>query len=503
MRITQILTNIEIPSCIREQDVVALTARADQIGKGTLFFLTEGVGYDRHRLLPFILAKRPLAIVCSDRSIQTDTDVPILFAENARKAYAEAYFRFCGLENMKMKLVAITGTNGKTTTATMLYKILRAENIKAGFIGTGKIQMNEETLSDSFYSMTTPDPEILYPTLKKMRENGCEVAIMEASSHALALHKLAPLFFDLAVFTNLSEEHMDFHGNMEAYYLAKKRLFFTAGHAILNIDDAHARRLSEECPCTVTRVGALFEGDVTAKSIERREGDKYTYIYKTAGPTFSVRLHPIGVHQIYNSMLALCAALHLGIAPCRARRAIEALEGIDGRLERIVSDEITVYLDYAHTPEALSSALRGLKEGKAASQRLWVIFGCGGERDRLKRPQMAKIAEALSDRTILTLDNCRGESPMQILHDTVRGFKNPKSARIISNREKAIHYAVHAMADSDILLIAGKGHEGYVIDKDGYHPFDERKITLDALKERKGGHTLLYENQTETTVYRR
>ncbi|MBQ8268153.1 MAG: UDP-N-acetylmuramoyl-L-alanyl-D-glutamate--2,6-diaminopimelate ligase [Clostridia bacterium] len=501
MKITEILTDIKIPDSIKDADVSALSASPQGIDEGTLFFLTEGVNYEKQRLLPFILAKKPIAVVTSDKNAVKDACVPILYAENARAAFAEAYFRFCGLDKSKMQYVAVTGTNGKTTTATMLYEILHAEGIKTGFIGTGRMHINGKTLSSPYYSMTTPDPEILYPALKEMDKAGCRAVVMEASSHALKLHKLSPLSFDIAIFTNLSEEHLDFHANMEDYYLAKRSLFRRAKHAVLNADDPYARRLAYECPCPVTRIGALFEGDVMAKSIEPRENGGFSYIYKTEGPTFSVDLKLCGTYQIYNSMLALCAAIRLGIPPYRARRAIERLDTVAGRLECIAKEPIAVYLDYAHTPNALLSTLKNLCDIRTEEKKIWTVFGCGGERDRSKRPKMASIAERLSDQVILTLDNCREESPMQILHDTVQGFQNPKSMRIVSNREKAIRYAVHAAADSDILLIAGKGHEDYTIDKDGYHPFDERKIVLDALKERKGGHTLLYENQTDKALH--
>ncbi len=502
MKITEILTEVSIPREIEDISVSSLTASAREIREGSLFFLTEGVHFEKKRILPFILAKRPSAVVTSDKSILADTDIPILYTENARACYAKAYFRFCGLEKSKMKYIAVTGTNGKTTTATMLYEILRAEGIKAGFIGTGRMHIDKKMLSAPFYSMTTPDPEILYPALKEMEDAGCEAVVMEASSHALALRKLAPLFFDIAIFTNLSEEHMDFHGSMEEYYLAKRSLFQSAGHAILNADDLYARRLARECPCPVTRVGALFEGEVMARSIRRREDEGFSYIYKTDGPTFSVELKPLGAYQIYNSMLALCAAIRLGIAPCRARAALESIPNVPGRLECITKEPITVYLDYAHTPEALLAALKSVREQRIGNGLLWIVFGCGGERDRSKRPKMARIAESLADRVILTLDNCRSESPMQILRDTARGFKGRDATRIISNREKAIRHAVRAMADSDILLIAGKGHENYTVDRNGYRPFDERKIVLDALKERKGGHTLIYENQIDEAAHR-
>ena len=502
MKIRELLPTLPLPDRIAALDAEALTDGIGHIDGKTLFFLTEGVSYEKKKLLPFILAKKPLAIVTSEEDMEQQTDVPIVYTDSVRRAYAEAYCRFCGLAESKMKLVAVTGTNGKTTTATMLAAILRHQRRKVGFIGTGRILSDGKAIASPYYSMTTPDPAILYPALKRMREDGCEAVIMEASSHALALEKLAPLHFDAAIFTNLSEEHLDFHRDMEEYYQAKARLFKMTETAFINTDDPYGKRLYRECTCQKVSIGALYEADIMAKSILGDGGTGASYIYKTAGPTFSVKLALSGTYQVYNSMLALAAAIWLGVPPCQARRAIESIRRVPGRLERITESRVKVYLDYAHTPEALRSSLTDIRKGLSRHQRLWLVFGCGGERDRKKRPEMARIAESLADRVILTLDNCRAESPMQILHDTVQGFAGIRSVRIISNREKAIRHALLAMDEKDTLIIAGKGHESYSIDKDGYHPFDERKIVLDALKERKGGHTLLYEDPTDTPLHR-
>ena len=495
MQIKDLLTDADIPSEAAHLSPTALTARAECITRGTLLFLTEGVSYDRSRLLPYILAKNPLAIVMNENTDFPQTGIPILRVQSVRRAYAEAYFRFCGLDKAKLKYIAVTGTNGKTTTAMMLQEILLQSGRKTGWIGTGKILCENFSLSPPFYAMTTPDPEILYPALAKMEEAGCEFVVMEASSHALALEKLSPIFFKLAIFTNLSAEHLDFHKTMERYFLAKAQLFLQSEIGILNNDDSYARRLANEAPCRIVRAGALYPSEVSLKGMEPNEYGGFSYMFKTDGPTFFVDLRLRGVYHVYNSALALCAAIALGIAPCAARRAIEGIAEIPGRMQKIADEDITVFLDYAHTPEALQSALKEAHAMRQNGQAIWLIFGCGGERDREKRPKMAKIAESLADHAILTLDNCRRESPMQILKDTAAGFHGKTSTRIISNRQKAIRHAILTMENGDILILAGKGHEAYNIDKAGYHPFDERKIVSDALKERKQGHTVLYEDQ--------
>ncbi len=494
MKISELLTDAAIPSDAATLIPQALTARADRITSSTLFFLTEGVSYDTERLLPYILAKNPLAIVINENMDSLKTKIPLLRVQSVRRAYAEAYFRFCGLDKAKLKYIAVTGTNGKTTTAMMLKEILTQSGHAVGWIGTGKILCKNESLCAPFYSMTTPDPEILYPALAKMEAEGCEFVVMEASSHALALEKLAPIRFALSIFTNLSAEHLDFHKTMERYYLAKAKLFFQSEVGIFNNDDPFARRLAQEAPCRALCAGAVYPAEVALKSIEQNEFHGYSYMFKTDTLAFFVDLKLRGVYHIYNSMLAIYAAITLGIAPREAKTAIESIAAIPGRMQRIGNEDIAVFIDYAHTPEALQSALREARAIKRGDRALWIIFGCGGERDREKRPKMAEIAEKLADHVILTLDNCRGESPIQILRDTAAGFHGRKSARIISNREKAIRHAILSMNDGDILIIAGKGHETYNIDKQGYHPFDETKIALDALKERKRGYTVLYEN---------
>ncbi len=497
MRITDLLEDAILSEETKNLCVRHLTANPRAVTRDSLFFLTEGVSFDKRRLLPYITAKRPAAIVLPLGAKDFCDEIPTVHAQNPRRALAQALFRFYGLSETRMKFVAVTGTNGKTTTATMLYHILKTEGVRVGFIGTGKILYGDIPLAPPFYSMTTPDPELLYPTLAKMEAAGCECIVMEASSHAIALEKLAPLRFAAAIFTNLSAEHLDFHKDMESYFETKARLFSQADLAIVNADDPYGRRLAASLPAEkLLTTGALFESDISARSIEDYGLRGCRFMYKSAGPSFFVHLCLSGIYQIYNAMPAIAAAISLGIPPCKARRAIEALTEISGRMECIASEDISVYIDYAHTPEALRSALCNAKKSLKKDGRLWLVFGCGGERDREKRPKMARIAEEEADRVILTLDNCRSESPLQILKEVRAGFLRG-GACIISNRSKAIRFAILSMQPKDTLIIAGKGHESYTVDKNGYRAFDERKIITDALKERKGGHTLLYENQAD------
>ncbi len=500
MRITELLPSAIVSDEAKDLAPKHLTANPRQITAESLFFLTEGVKYDKHRLIPYILSKRPMAIVLPIGAREDCGDVPIVYAHNLRRCFSEALARFYGLEKTKMKFIGVTGTNGKTTTATMLFGILKSEGMRVALIGTGQIIYENLVLAPPFYSMTTPDPELLYPTLAKIEENGCEFVVMEISSHAIALEKIAPLHFSIGIFTNLSAEHLDFHKTIEDYYQTKARLFSQTDLAIINADDPYGRRLAAHCPCQSLTTGSLYEGDVMARNVEDYGLAGCRFMYKSRGPAFFVHLKFAGLYQIYNAMPAIAAAIALGIPPCKARHAIEEQKEIKGRMECVSSEDVAVYLDYAHTPEALRSALRNAKEARAGSRMLWLIFGCGGERDRQKRPEMARIAQEGADRVILTLDNCRSEAPMQILKDACRGFVHRDRVRIISNRARAIRTAILSMHAGDTLIVAGKGNETYTVDKKGYHPFDERKIIADALKERKGGHTVLYENQADSAA---
>ena len=324
MNIQKLLKDAIIPKDIGAMQPKTLTSRIDEIDNQTLFFLTEGVSYDKRRLLPFILAKKPMAIVARKEDARALPNAAFIYHDNPRKALSHALFHFYGLDKMKTRLIAVTGTNGKTTTATMLFEILRSAKKGVGFIGTGRIQINDRSLSFPYYSMTTPDPELLYPILSKMNQENLEFAVMEASSHALTLEKLSPLSFEIGIFTNLSEEHLDYHKSMEDYYLAKARLFENTSLALINTDDVYGRRLSRELESkSVQTFGALYNADVTATNVQGTDTFRSRYTYKAETLSFSVELSLPGIYQIYNSLPAISAAIALGISPHEAQRAIE------------------------------------------------------------------------------------------------------------------------------------------------------------------------------------
>jgi UDP-N-acetylmuramoyl-L-alanyl-D-glutamate--2,6-diaminopimelate ligase len=315
-----------------------------------------------------------------------------------------------------------------------------------------------------------------------MEEEGCFAVVMEVSSHALALNKIDAIPFDYGVLTNLSSEHMDFHESLEDYYLTKKRLFELAKVSVFNVDDGYGRRAYKECLGKKISVGALFRGDVYASGITDRGFEGIGYLYHGRNFSFRMNLKTPGIYNVYNSLLAIAVATDLGEAPCRVKEALASFSGIDGRYE-IIKDEITVIIDYAHTTAAFECILKSIRSA-IGNKTLTVIFGAGGERDRTKRPKMASIAEKFADKIIVTEDNSRGEAPMEIITDIIKGFRE-KSYRIAIDRKKAIKEAILSASKDEVIAIIGKGCEKYNIDKSGYHRFDEKEIIELSLKERK------------------
>lgn len=498
MLLTEILSGINcVQSKVRDTDIENITAKAEEIGEKTLFILYKGVKFDNTANIRHITDKKPTAIL-TDQKLSETEDVQIVLVENARLAYAYAIYNFYKIKSNTTKFYAVTGSNGKTTTATMLYRIFRKSNIKCGFIGTGKILINDNLYSDAYYSMTTPDPEILYPVIKKMQDAGCEKIVMEVSSHALALHKVAPLKYECSLFTNLSSEHLDFHKTIEEYYSAKKSIFKQSKIGIFNTDDYYSKRAFEECGNGLINysVGIKNDADAMAKEISLYGINKSSYIYRESQKIFKINLNLGGEYNISNSLMAAKCALISGIDTHIIKTALEEIRGIEGRCE-VVCDTPMIIIDYAHTDEALETVLKFIKTTKNSEQKLFSLFGCGGERDKEKRPRMARISEKYSDFTIITSDNSRNENPKEILKEIEAGFTKRESYSIIESRADAIENAILNLGDKDLLMIIGKGHERYNIDLNGYHDFDEREIIKKALQKRKN---IQNENKNRNTA---
>jgi UDP-N-acetylmuramoyl-L-alanyl-D-glutamate--2,6-diaminopimelate ligase len=389
-----------------------------------------------------------------------------------------------------MHLYAITGTNGKTSTSYFVHRLLDYCGIKNAVIGTTGIIANGERMpfppEDSGISqMTTPDPERLFGTLAEMKNDGVEYVFMEVSSHSLCLGRVAPIHFSAAAYTNLTPEHLDFHKTMKDYFEAKASLFPKASLAILNADDAASTRLLPYCKGRVVRTSTgahdveYTAGDVHIKGVE---GLDYTLHAPNATLKLSSRIP--GLFTLSNTLQVAACALEMGISSRVVREALSSFGGVEGRMERVKLSgcaDFSVFVDYAHTPDALENLLLTARSFRREGQRVVLVFGCGGDRDKSKRPLMGSVASRLADMVYVTSDNARSESPEAIIQDILVGIDREKPYRVIRDRAVAIEMAVREAKAGDIILLAGKRHEKYEIDGDGKHPFDEKAIVAAAV----------------------
>lgn len=500
MKLSDLLYKDEYQSTYSIESIYvnSIATKIDDIKKDTLFIFIRSINFDVSKIINEVIEKTPIAIICDEEFEISTSIIPIIRVKNTRTTLPYLFSRFFQIDYQKMRFVAITGTNGKTSTATMLTHILKYAGKIVGFIGTGKIEINGIRITDSKYSMTTPDAHLLYAAIKKMEDAGCEFVVMEVSSHALYFDKVKPIPYEISIFTNLSAEHTDFHKTMDDYFFAKLKLFSQSKVGIFNVDDIYCRRAVKQCDCEKISIGVLQDSEVSAHNVKLCGIRGSEYIYKEKNRLFKVKLKLAGAFNVYNSMMALTAALKLKIKPTHAKEALENLEFIDGRLE-IIEDDVTVIIDYAHTPEAFKNVLKTINSSKKQGQNLKVVFGCGGDRDQRKRPAMAKIAEDNSDVVIVTSDNPRGESENDIIRDVLSGFSTNSKRTVITSRKSAISYAILSANDGDIIAVIGKGHERYNIDKNGIHDFDERAIIREALKQRREtNHENNYKSNSDT-----
>lgn len=443
--------------------------------KDILFLTGNKAKEDYMKLRP-----KSCAVVCD--SLPENMEIAnIYIVENVRKTLAIALARFYCNDLTKLKFIGITGTNGKSTTAIMVEKILSDQGLKVGYIGTGVIRIGNKILSDRFYSMTTPPPELLYSSIRKMEDAGVEIVIMEVSSHALKQERTAAIGFDIGIFTNLSEEHLDYHENMYDYFATKKKLFLESKMIVVNSDDRYGSIILKEFACA-EGCGTDLKARVRIRDIISHGFSGTEFIYQSEGGEAKVNLQIPGKYNVYNAMLAIACVEKLGVTVKDAKSSLEKIKKIEGRFNIIESD-ITVIIDYAHTLNAFENLLKSVISNKNSRQNLFLVFGCGGERDKHKRSRIGSLCEKYSDNIILTSDNPRGENPMEIICDIKKSMKNPPT--VIENRSKAIRFAIGAANAGDIVAIIGKGPEKYSIHGGIYSHFDEEDIVKNALKERR------------------
>ncbi|MBV8198460.1 MAG: UDP-N-acetylmuramoyl-L-alanyl-D-glutamate--2,6-diaminopimelate ligase [Candidatus Eremiobacteraeota bacterium] len=456
------------------QPITAIQTDSNAVRPGALFVALRGLHTDGHRYVAQALARGASAVVVeANARVTLPAGAPVVSVSDTRRALSALAATFYGNPSGALDVIGITGTNGKTTVSRMVAAILNAAKLPCGIIGTVGAQFDA---NDWVLSNTTPLPPELHALLASMRDNGAKAVAMEVSSHALALGRVEDVAFRMAVLTNVTRDHLDFHETMEAYAAAKRRLFELAPVCVLNVGDPYGERWAPEL---------LYEGKEVISY-----GDHCGSVYAArdiavtpSGSRFTVARQPYelrvpGRFNVDNALAAIAVAERLGIATTTIADGLAALERVPGRMERLSENGVDVVIDYAHTPAALEHALTALRE--TATAKLAVVFGCGGDRDRGKRPQMGAVAARLADRIYLTSDNPRTEEPRAIVEAIASGI-GPHSYVVELDRRRAIERAIGDAGPGDVVLVAGKGHEDYqIVGHDVLH-FDDASVAREVL----------------------
>ena len=464
----------------RNAAVSAVTYDSRKAGPGTVFVAIRGTATDGNRFVDAARKKGAVAVASEDPPREGGAWLQV---PDAREALATLAAEVLGRPAEALRLVGVTGTNGKTTTTYLLDAILRAAGHKTGLLGTVQYRVGDR-LAEA--SRTTPESSDLQALFRQMADEGCDHAVLEVSSHSLELKRVHGCAFQVAVFTNLTRDHLDFHGDMERYFLAKRRLFDTYlradGHALINLDDDRAPELIAAARGRVWTY-AVAGGPADLQAVDVRLSlDATRFRARTPAGDLDVHTPLVGRFNVQNVLAALGAALALGVDPAAALRGIASVTGVPGRLERVqAGQDFTVVVDYAHTDDALKNLLETIRELRP--RRVITVFGCGGDRDRTKRPLMGAVAARLSDVVVVTSDNPRSEPPEAILEEIQRGMNGGRRAErhAIVDRREAIVRALEMAATGDAVVIAGKGHETYQVLRDRTIPFDDRQIAREVL----------------------
>ncbi len=470
--------------------VTGLSYHSQHVRSGFIFFCLKGRKDDGHDYINEAISSGAAAVVVEDdRYFEGATKIKV---PSVREAVAVMSQNFYDYPSRKIRLVGVTGTNGKTTTTHLIEAILTADLRSTGLIGTIQYKIGEETFS---VAATTPEAPDLQSLLYTMVERGVQYAVMEVSSHALEWHRVLGCEFDVAVLTNVTEDHLDFHETFERYRAAKGKLFSQLGsskqaescrYAVLNKDDPNYKYFLGQSAVDVVTYGVKNSADISAQNIEvKGEGVSFELLSPLGKVNIEMKL--TGVFSVYNALAAAAVAYKEGIDSLTVKEVLENVKGIPGRFEKVdVGQEFFVIVDYAHTPDGLENVLQAAKslgEGKIIT-----IFGCGGERDKDKRPIMGRIAGSYSDYCILTSDNPRGEDPWQIIQGVEQGLKEKMSYGhgyvVQADRYEAIKLGIDLARPKDIIIIAGKGHETYQVFSDYTVPFDDREVARKIIKQR-------------------
>lgn len=482
MKLHQLLTGVNVLATNVDMDmeITSVVYDSRKVTPGSLFVAITGFATDGNKYIPMALQGGAVAVVTAQPQAE---DVPYVQVDSDRLALALIGGNFYDHPAKDMKLIGVTGTNGKTTTTLLLKHVLeQVLGAKVGLMGTMENMIGQQVIPTE---RTTPESFELQALLAQMRDAGCAYAIMEVSSHAIALERVAGLHYTVGAFTNLTEDHLDFHKTMEHYCDTKAELFRRCDKAVANVDDGWFERMTQNATCQMLTTGVKGNADLYAEDLElKSDGICFTAVY--AHRRVPVTLPIPGKFTVYNALSVLGCALQLGISLRDACEALKTAKGVKGRVEVVPTPgtDYTVLIDYAHTPDGLENVLTSVKG--YCKGRLIAVFGCGGDRDPVKRPIMGSIGVDIADIAIITSDNPRTEEPGKIIQDILKGVNSSKNNyEIIENRVKAIHHAMDIAGKNDIIVLAGKGHETYQEICGVKHHLDEREVVAAYLKEKK------------------
>ena len=482
MKLGELLRNLDVldASAAMDMEIGGVSYDSRKTQPGDLFVAIRGFESDGHKFIPAAMARGAAAVLCEEAP---SDGTPYVRVADCRKGLAYVSREFFGDTAKEMTLIGITGTSGKTTSSYLIKHMLEMKlDAKVGLIGTNGNMIGSECLHSDH---TTPESYELHKLFRRMADEGCTHVVMEVSSHALALERVAGIEYDVGVYTNLSQDHLDLHGTMEEYAAAKRLLFRQCKLGCLNADDKWTDFMLNGATCKAMTFSAESDSaDLTAKDIRlSATGVRFAAVYKDE--LALTRLAIPGNFSVHNALGAIAVGLSLGISLADCCDAMASAKGVKGRVEVVPTDgDYSIIIDYSHKPGALETVLHTLRP--VVKGRLVCLFGCGGDRDKVKRPIMGAIAADNSDFVIVTSDNPRTEEPEEIIREIVAGMKNKRTPKkVICDREEAIHWAIDNARPGDVILLAGKGHEDYQVVGHEKRHMDEREIVADWLEKRK------------------
>lgn len=479
MKLRELIKNLSIieMSADAEREISGVSYDSRKTEKGDMFVAIRGFEADGHKFIPKAVENGAAVILCEEKP---SCDIPYVLVSDSRYGLAIVSRDFFGDPASEMTMIGITGTSGKTSSSYLIKHLLESKlDAKVGLIGTNGNMIGDEFLHTEH---TTPESYELHKLFRHMADSGCTHVVMEVSSHSLTLERVAGIHFDVALYTNLSQDHLDFHGTMEEYAAAKRKLFSMCSLGCFNLDDAWADFMRDGASCrTMTFSTEKNEADLVAKDI-RLTADGVRFASVSGDEISITKLGIPGMFSVYNALGTMSVGLALGLSLADCSDAMSSAKGVKGRLEIVPTGrDFSVVIDYSHKPDALEKVLKTLKP--VTRGRLIALFGCGGDRDKLKRPIMGRIAADNADLVVVTSDNPRTEDPDEIIREIVAGMKDKRTpTKVICDRREAIAWAIDNAAPGDVLLLAGKGHEDYQVVGHEKHHMDEREIVSDCLK---------------------